>query len=57
MALSGIPQSAVSMGKGAATPPHTRPQPPVYAREGVGHLWLINPVARNQDALALHKGV
>ena len=29
---------------------------PVYAREGVGHLWLVDPVDRTLDAFELHEG-
>ena len=29
---------------------------PVYAREGVRHLWLIDPVDRTLEALELHEG-
>ena len=30
---------------------------PIYAREGVGHLWLVDPAARTLEAFALRKGV
>ena len=29
---------------------------PVYAREGVGHLWLVDPVARTLEAFELRDG-
>ena len=29
---------------------------PVYAREGIGHLWLIDPVDRTLEAFELHEG-
>ena len=29
---------------------------PVYAREGVGHLWLVDPVDRTLEAFELHDG-
>ena len=29
---------------------------PVYAREGVGHLWLIDPADRTFEAFELHEG-
>ena len=29
---------------------------PVYAREGVGHLWLVDPADRTLDAFELHEG-
>ena len=29
---------------------------PVYAREGVGHLWLVDPAARTLEAFALRGG-
>ena len=29
---------------------------PVYAREGVAHLWLVDPVARTLEAFELHDG-
>ena len=29
---------------------------PVYAREGVGHLWLVDPVDRTLEAFELHEG-
>ena len=29
---------------------------PVYAREGVGHLWLIDPADRTLEAFELHEG-
>ena len=29
---------------------------PVYAREGVGHLWLVDPADRTLDAFELHDG-
>ena len=29
---------------------------PVYAREGIGHLWLIDPVDRTLEAFDLHEG-
>ncbi len=29
---------------------------PVYAREGVGHLWLVDPAARTLEAFALRDG-
>ena len=29
---------------------------PVYAREGVGHLWLVDPTDRTLDAFDLHEG-
>ena len=29
---------------------------PVYAREGVGHLWLVDPAARTLEAFALEEG-
>ncbi len=28
----------------------------VYAREGVGHLWFIDPTARDLEAFELHNG-
>lgn len=28
---------------------------PIYAREGVGHLWLVGPVARTLEAFALEQ--
>ena len=28
---------------------------PIYAREGVGHLWLVDPTARTLEAFALHE--
>ena len=30
---------------------------PIYAREGVGHLWLVDPAARTLEAFALEGGV
>ena len=29
---------------------------PVYAREGIGYLWLVDPVDRTQEALELREG-
>ena len=29
---------------------------PVYAREGVAHLWLVDPTARTLEAFELHEG-
>jgi len=29
---------------------------PIYAREGVGHLWFVDPAARTLEAFALHEG-
>ena len=29
---------------------------PVYAREGVGHLWLVDPADRTLEAFELHEG-
>lgn len=29
---------------------------PIYAREGVAHVWLVDPVARTLEVLALEKG-
>jgi Uma2 family endonuclease len=29
---------------------------PIYAREGVGHVWLLDPVARTLEILRLHEG-
>ena len=29
---------------------------PVYAREGVGHLWLVDPTDRTLEAFELHEG-
>jgi Uma2 family endonuclease len=29
---------------------------PVYARHGVGHVWLVDPVAQTLEAFALHEG-
>ena len=29
---------------------------PTYAREGIGHLWLIDPTDRTLEALELHEG-
>jgi Uma2 family endonuclease len=29
---------------------------PVYAREGVGHLWLIDPLQRTLEVLRLESG-
>ena len=29
---------------------------PVYAREGIGHLWFVDPAARTLEALALASG-
>ncbi len=29
---------------------------PAYAREGIAHLWLIDPLARTLEALELHDG-
>ncbi len=29
---------------------------PIYAREGVGHLWLVDPAARTLEAFALGNG-
>ena len=29
---------------------------PIYAREGVGHLWLVDPAARTLEAFALQDG-
>ena len=29
---------------------------PTYAREGVGHLWLIDPTDRTLEAFELHEG-
>ena len=29
---------------------------PVYAREGVGHLWLVDPADRTLEAFELHDG-
>ena len=29
---------------------------PIYAREGVGHLWLVDPVDRTLEAFELHAG-
>ena len=29
---------------------------PIYAREGVGHLWLVDPVARTLEAFELRNG-
>jgi Uma2 family endonuclease len=29
---------------------------PVYARYGVGHVWLVDPVAQTLEAFALHEG-
>ena len=31
-------------------------KPPVYAREGVGNLWLVDPADRTLDAFELHEG-
>jgi len=31
-------------------------QRPIYAREGVGHLWLVDPVARTLEAFELRNG-
>ena len=29
---------------------------PIYAREGVGHAWLINPILRTLEALRFERG-
>ena len=29
---------------------------PIYAREGIGHLWLIDPTDRSLEAFELHEG-
>jgi Uma2 family endonuclease len=29
---------------------------PIYAREGVAHLWLVDPVDRTLEAFELHDG-
>jgi hypothetical protein len=29
---------------------------PVYAREGVGHLWLVDPIARTLEVYRLEAG-
>jgi len=29
---------------------------PIYAREGVGHIWLVDPDARTLEVMALHEG-
>jgi Uma2 family endonuclease len=29
---------------------------PIYARHGVGHLWLVDPLERTLEAYALHDG-
>lgn len=29
---------------------------PIYAREGVGHAWLVNPLVRTLEVLRLHEG-
>ena len=29
---------------------------PIYAREGIGHLWLVDPTDRNLEAFELHAG-
>ena len=29
---------------------------PVYAREGISHLWLVDPVDRTLKAFELHEG-
>lgn len=29
---------------------------PIYAREGVGHAWLVNPLLRTLEVLRLHEG-
>ena len=29
---------------------------PIYAREGVGHLWLVDPIDRTLDEFELHDG-
>lgn len=29
---------------------------PIYAREGVGHTWLVNPTLRTLEILRLHEG-
>ena len=29
---------------------------PIYARQGIGHLWLVDPSARTLEAFALHEG-
>ena len=29
---------------------------PVYAREGVSHLWFVDPLARGLEAFELHEG-
>jgi Uma2 family endonuclease len=29
---------------------------PIYAREGVGHAWVLDPVARTLEVLRLHEG-
>ena len=29
---------------------------PIYAREGVGHLWLVDPIDRTLEAFELHEG-
>ena len=31
-------------------------KPRIYAREGVGHLWLVDPAARTLEVLALREG-
>ena len=38
-------------GRGLVSEPE-----PVYAREGIGHLWLIDPVYRTLEAFELHEG-
>ena len=42
--------------QGVLDAPAHRVAEPVYAREGVGHLWLVDPADRTLEAFELHDG-